>query len=80
MNTEILDTNKRNQIGNFKRYMTEDKLKQHYEKIKQIKYTCVCCNKEMKLVNKTNHNKTKKHTMNEQLYNAKLEISLVKRI
>jgi hypothetical protein len=79
MDTENLDTNKRTQTGNFKRYMTEDKLKQHYEKIKQIKYTCVCCNKEIRLVNKTNHNKTKKHAMNEQLYNAKLEIETLKK-
>lgn len=37
------------------------------EKINNDKYTCECCNKEVKTRNKFNHNKTLKHQLYSQI-------------
>ena len=39
---------------------TEEQKKEYYSKM----YHCVCCNKDYKLTNKSNHEKTQKHKLN----------------
>lgn len=54
-------------------YNQKEYNKSHYEKNKDKilnnKYMCICCNKSVNQRNKSNHNKTLKHKLYEQLIN-----------
>lgn len=63
----------RNQKDYFKThyYADEEYRKKHLEKLKQKDYKCECCDAMISKSNVANHNKTKKHQTNAELFELK---------
>lgn len=66
-----------NKTANMKEYkLNYYKEHKHYW---ESKFTCISCNVSFKISNKSNHERTNKHKMNEALYIQKqLNIAIIK--